>query len=120
MFVFQKLIDRVSYERKRDKLRQEQANVSAEMQSASVDELDVAGILSFAETAISNASATWSEVGLAQKQRLQQAFFPAGLEFNGSGFETAATCLAFNRLGASSGVKSRMASPTGFEPVLPP
>jgi hypothetical protein len=53
------------------------------------------------------------ELDLVRKQRLQQVLFPEGLRFDGEKFATAATCLAFKKLGANGGPESGMASPTG-------
>ena len=52
------------------------------------------------------------EASLDQKQRLQTVFFPEGLRFDGEGFGTAATCLAFKQLGPGETVKDGMASLT--------
>ncbi len=118
-FIFQKKIDQSSYERQRDKLREERALAEMELHDATLEELDVEGILVFAEHVLTNASGLWSEASLDQKQRLQQVFFPEGLEFDGERFGTAATCLAFKLLQPSEDSESRMASPAGFEPASP-
>ncbi len=85
-----------------------------------LDELDVEGILGFAEHVVTNAAHLWTEASLDQKQRLQQVLFPEGLVFDGERFGTAVTCLAFSDLGDSESVEVEVASPTGFEPVSQP
>jgi hypothetical protein len=40
--------------------------------------------------------------------------------WNGAGFGTALTCLAFNTLQLIKVEESKLASPAGFEAVLPP
>jgi len=57
---------------------------------------------------------------LEQKQRFQRILFPEGLAFDGEGFGTPATCLAFSYLREVSSRKSSLASRTGVEPVSPP
>src|ERR1035437_363579 len=53
------------------------------------------------------------ELGLDQKQQLQQALFPEGLRFDGEEFGTAVTCLAFKQLDENGKPKSGVASPPG-------
>ena len=53
------------------------------------------------------------ELGLGDRQRLQQALFLQGLGFDREKFGTAATCLAFKQLDENGEPKSAMASPTG-------
>jgi hypothetical protein len=77
-------------------------------------------VLNFSEHVIFNAARLWTEYSLAQKQRLQRILFPEGVTFSERGFGTAATSLMFNLLQQPEGEKTRMATPTGFEPVLPP
>ena len=45
----------------------------------SIEELDVQGILAFAERVLPRASDLWVQASLNQKQRLQQLFFPEGI-----------------------------------------
>ncbi len=61
-------------------------------------QLDVEGILGFAEHVLTDAARLWTEVPLEQKQLLQGALFPEGLRFDGERFGTAVTCLAFKQL----------------------
>ena len=71
-------------------------------------------MLAFAEHLISNVGRLWTEATLDQRQRMQAAIFPEGLPFHGSAFGTAATCIAFNRLGGFESAKNGLASPPGF------
>jgi hypothetical protein len=117
-FLHEHTIDRSSYERQRDKLREQLALAELELSEAVTTQLDVEGVLGFAERVLINIDRLWPEVGLAQKQQLQLALFPQGVQFNGDTFGTAVTCLAFRQLGEDSASKSNVASPTGFEPVF--
>jgi hypothetical protein len=47
-----------------------------------VDELDVEGILAFAERILPRASDLWVQALLDYKQPLQQLFFPEGVAFD--------------------------------------
>ncbi|MEY4636856.1 MAG: hypothetical protein RJA55_2654, partial [Acidobacteriota bacterium] len=101
------------------------------------DELDVEGLLTFAEHVLENLSPLWINAGIADrrilprasdlwvqasldhKQRLQQLFFPEGVAYDGKRFNrTAVTIPAFSWLRAVSEEESCVASPTGFEPVF--
>jgi len=67
--------------------------------SSELDELDVEGILAFAERVLPRAADLWVQASLDQRQRFQQLFFPEGIAFDGNGFVgTAVTAPAFNYL----------------------
>jgi hypothetical protein len=98
-FLYSESIDVTSYSRQRDKLREELTLVKIEHHTEAVDELDVQGILAFAERILSRASDLWVQASLDYKQRLQQLFFPDGIAFDGNRFNrTAGT--TFQLLGA--------------------
>jgi hypothetical protein len=81
-------------------------------------ELDVDGILAFAERILPRASDLWVQASLDYKQRLQQLFFPEGIAFDGNRFQrTAATAPLFNYLAPSESAHEKM-SGTGIEPAL--
>ena len=64
-----------------------------------IDELDVEGILAFAERVLPRAADRWVQASLAQRQLFQQLFFPEEMTFDGRDFVgTAATTRAFNNL----------------------
>jgi hypothetical protein len=64
-----------------------------------VEEIDVAGILAFAERVLPRAADLWVQASLDQKQRLQQLFFPDGIAFDGNRFNrTAVTAPLFKYL----------------------
>jgi len=111
-FLHERSIDRQTYERQRDQLREQLALAEIELNDAVLDQLDIDGVLAFAEHVVTNAARLWIELDLVQKQRLQQTLFPEGLRFDGEKFGTAATCLAFKKLDGSGGSNSGMASPT--------
>ena len=67
--------------------------------SAQLEELDVEGILAFAERVPPRAADLWVQPSLEQRQRFQQLFFPEGIAFDGNGFDgTAVTAPVFNNL----------------------
>jgi hypothetical protein len=54
--------------------------------SGQLEELDVEGILAFAERVLPRASDLRVRASLDQRQRFQQLFFPDGISFDGKGF----------------------------------
>ena len=117
-FLYSKSIDVTSYGRQRDKLREELTFAKIEHHIEAVDELDVQGILAFAERILPRASDLWVQASLDYKQRLQQLFFPEGIAYDGNRFNrTAATARPFNYLAPSEGADEKMVSREGIEPA---
>ena len=72
---------------------------SIDRHSGRVDELDVGGVLTFAERILPRASDLWVQASLNQRQRFQQLFFPDGIAFDGNRFiGTGVTAPAFSYL----------------------
>jgi site-specific DNA recombinase len=118
-FVYQQALDPETYRREMDRIREEEVLTDVELHENRLDELDVEGVLAFAEHVVLNARRLWSEYDLKRRRHLQKVLFPSGLHFDGEGFGTPVTCLFFKDLEAETGAESQMVSPTGFEPVLP-
>jgi hypothetical protein len=66
------------------------------------DELDVQGILAFAERILPRASDLWVQASLDYKQRRQALFFPEGIAYDGNRFNRTRNGTAFQLLGAVS------------------
>jgi hypothetical protein len=115
--MYSRSIDRATYERQRDVLREQIARIRLELEDARVEEIDVEGPITFGEYLLGNAARVWQGAELSQRQALQRALFPEGVRLEDGRIGTAATCLAFRELRAFQDDESRMASPTGFEPV---
>src|SRR5262245_57319704 len=72
---------------------------STEYHSGQLEELDVEGILAFAERILPRAADLCVQASLDQRQRFQQLFFPDGIAFDGNRFiGTGATAPAFSYL----------------------
>ena len=120
-FLFERSIDIDTYDRHAEKLRQELTLLRMDRHSSELDELDVEGILAFAERVLPRAADLWVQASLDQRQRFQQLFFPEGIAFDGNGFVgTAVTAPAFNYLRPADVGKEGLVDRTGFEPVSPP
>src|SRR4051794_12891662 len=86
--------------------------------SDQLEELDVEGILAFAECVLPHAADLWVQGSLDQRQRFQQLFFPDGIAFDGKGFVgTRVTGPAFSYLRRIEDRNERMVDLTGIEPV---
>jgi hypothetical protein len=114
-YLYDKRIDRPTYERQRDKLREEIALARIELDDARLEEIDVEGVLAFAEHVLTNAARLWVEASPEQKTRLQRALFPDGLQLKDGKFGTATTCFAFTQLAAVASADSDVASPSGSD-----
>jgi len=72
-------IDVTTYGRQRDKRREELTLAKIDHHADAVDELDVEGILAFAERNLPRALDLWVQASFDYKQGLQQLFFPEGI-----------------------------------------
>ena len=118
-FLYAEAIDVTTYGRQRDKLREELTLAKIDHHSEAVEELDVEGILAFAERILPRASDLWVQASLDYTQRLQQLFFPEGIAFDGNRFNrTAVTAPLFNYLARSESADERVVNRAGIEPVL--
>ena len=113
-FLYEKRIDSASYERQRDKIREDIALARIELEDARVDEIDIEGLLGFAEHVLGNAARLWVEAPAEQKRRLQEVLFPKGLRLKDGRFGTAVTCLAFKQLSGSGRHRKWFGVPNGI------
>jgi hypothetical protein len=117
-FIFARAIDLETYERQRDRLREELTLVQIDRHSTQLEELDVEGILAFAERGLPKASDLWVQASLDQRQRLQRIFFPEGVLFDGKRFSrTAVNAAAFSYLRPIQQGDENLVDLTGIEPV---
>ena len=68
-------------------LREQLAPAELGLYDAVSDQFGVEGVLAFAEHLLWNAARLWIELGLDQRQELQQVLLPQGLGFDGSDWE---------------------------------
>ena len=107
-----------TYDRHAEKLREELTLARIDRHSGQLEELDVEGILGFAERILPRASDLWVQASLDQRQRFQQLFFPDGIAFDGKRFVGTGTTLpVFNYLNPISDGKKELVDQTGIEPV---
>jgi hypothetical protein len=75
-FLFERSIDIETYDRYAEKLREELTLARIERHSGQLEELDVEGILAFAERVLPRASDLWVQASLEQRQRSNNSSFP--------------------------------------------
>jgi hypothetical protein len=118
VFIYQESIDLGTYERQRDRLREELTLVEIDRHSSKVEEFDVEGILNFAERVLPRASDLWIQASLEQRHRLQRLFFPEGVAFSGKAFDrTVVSSSLFEYLRPVEGSTENVVDQTGIEPV---
>jgi site-specific DNA recombinase len=117
-FLFERSIDIDTYDRHAEKLREELTLARIDRHSGQLEELDVEGILAFAERILPRAADLWVQASLGQRQRFQQLFFPDGIAFDGNRFiGTGATAPAFSHLREIRTENEGLVDQTGVEPV---
>ena len=117
-FLFERSIDIDTYDRHAEKLREELTLVRIDRHSGQLEELDVEGILAFAERVLPRAADLWVQASLEQRQRFQQLFFPDGIALDGNGFvRTAVTARAFSTLGGIETGNEGLVDQTGIAPA---
>jgi hypothetical protein len=107
-----------TYDRHKDRLRQELTLLEIDRHSGQLDKFDVESILAFAERVLPRAADLWVQASLEQRQRLQQLFFADGVVFDGKGFvRTGVSTHAFKYLTPDLPTGKNLASLTEFVPA---
>jgi hypothetical protein len=114
-YIYQKTIDRGTYERQRDKLNEKITLAEMEEHDAKLEDYEIEAVLNFAEHVVLNAARLWTEFSSEQKQRLQKVLFPEGVRFKDGVIKTDATCSFFKVLPEIQGEKSKLATLPGIE-----
>lgn len=110
-----RVVEESVYRRQDEALAEDIALARMELHDADLAEIDVEGVLSFAEVILLDARRLWIEGTLDQRQRLQKILFPRGVAFDPHlGFGTAETAVFFTWLAAVPSPSTEEASPTGF------
>ncbi len=97
-FVFQQAITADDYEQMRYALNGEMAVAELNLSQSRIDEIEVEKVLDFAENLLLNPAGVWQQSQLEQKQRLQQALFPQGVEYTDGIYRTQEKSFLFKGL----------------------
>jgi site-specific DNA recombinase len=92
-------------------------DASRELNRLELEPLDVPALLAYAERVLTRVDLLWTRGTTAEKRKLQAAVLPNGVSYANGTLGTGETPMVLSLLAAKSAGESRMASPTGFEPV---
>ena len=91
-FLFARSIGAATYERQRDKVRGEIALARIELEDAKLEEIDLDGVLGFAEHVLGNAARLGRKRDQSRNADYRACLFPEGLRIQDGKFRTAVTC----------------------------
>ena len=94
--------------------------LTVDLAGLEIEQADINGCVDYCRYFIMNCSELWENADVDLKQRFQSFVFPQGIEYFQGKFETPITSLVFKVLQEKTAIKSHLASPRGFEPLLPP
>jgi hypothetical protein len=120
VFVYKRFIDSATYQQQLDKRNEEIALAEIDERDARIEQMDVHVAVRFGEFVLLNAPRLWAQSGLEQKQRLQQAIFPRGVQFENGVYRSAETSMVFLDLEKKPLRKEGLVALTGIEPVFQP
>ena len=84
--IHERTIDKQTYERQRDRIREDITLAELEQYDARIEAIDVEGVLAFAEHWLTNAGRIWREGNFAQRHEIQGVIYPNGLPFGWQNF----------------------------------
>ncbi len=119
-FIYEKAISSEDYEAEKQTLLREIALAEMEFHDQTIEVLDVSGVLEFTRILLQDTAKLWRQIDHEQKRKLQAVLFPDKITFDGQSFGTVTMSPIFEMLRFPKVEKKHLASPTGFEPVLPP
>jgi hypothetical protein len=120
VFVYKRFIDSATYQQQLDKRNEEIALAEIDERDARIEQMDVHVAVRFGEFVLLNAPRLWAQSGLEQKQRLQQAISPRGVQFENGVYRSAETSMVFLDLEKKPLRKEGLVALTGIEPVFQP
>jgi site-specific DNA recombinase len=111
-----KTLDPKTYQEQTDRLQVEIGLKELEVSQIHEEDLDLEGILDFAEFVISNPEKLWKDSALNQKQRFQKVLFPQGLKFGNQEFGTSESAPIYTLISQSQTPVNTLVAPRGIEP----
>ncbi len=120
-YIYDKAIEKDRYALHRANLEEQLTAARIAQHDSEVEEMDIEAALNFAEHVLLNAAKLYGQYDVENKRRFLAVLSPEGWVYvEGEGFRTAASSPVFNILEHTELEKSKMATLTGFEPVLTP
>jgi len=114
-------ISQRDYDQQNERLSDEIDQATTMLRELETSDEQIQDLLDFTDSILSNPAGVWTRASLDMRQKLQKVLFPNDLQYSRTeGFGTGESHSFFNLLAVMEGDNSKLASPTGFEPVLPP
>ncbi len=107
------------YDLKRVEIETEQAKVRSDIAKAQRDCREVVGVIEMAEKLLIDLPTMWNSQKPDYRAQMLRQLWPRGIIVDGNTVRTSVRDSIFGILGAHDTGFFRMATPTGFEPVLP-
>ena len=112
-------IDEETYSRKFGEVKQAILAKQIELNETTIELNDVGACIEYCKYFLANIADLWLNSGHNLKQQFQTLLFPDKITYKENGsFEPTVTALIFSHLGNKTPDEYKMATPTGFEPVL--
>ena len=103
-----------------DGIKEKICNLKLDINNSQMELSDIDNCINYCSRFLLELPEMWKMADIDLKQRFQTFIFPQGIEYYKGKFGTAQTAIIFNVLGNESTAYKTMASPRGFEPLLPP
>jgi site-specific DNA recombinase len=118
-FLYEKAIDRTTYEEEKTRLELALAEAEQEAEQATERSLpNLAEALDFAEDLAGHAAETWWSLEPARRREFQILLFPEGISYHPGGeFRTPVMCPLFKDLETAGNAGARVVRPRGLEPL---
>ena len=117
--LFDKKIDDETYERQKQRISECQLEICRQLGLDTYEDVDLEATLSFAKNMMLHPAEFWRRINPIHKPRFQQAMYPDGIKFGDRYIGTSENSLIFSTLREPQRADVIMASPSGFEPLLP-
>jgi hypothetical protein len=109
------------YEEAITQFKDEIAEIDQKIELTANSKATLDSFVRFAELMLADIAGAWLKASPEQRQRVQNLLFPAGVLYTRpNGFLNRVNSSLFSVLAEISTEEGMLASPTGFEPVLPP
>jgi site-specific DNA recombinase len=119
-YACEKAISSEDYEQLMKELKTSLAGARIEREELEDDYMNLAELFDFALYLLADPKRMWLKSSLEQRLAIQKRLFPEGLKYSiETGFGTAVTSEYFRILEELADPDIKLATPTGFEPVLP-
>ena len=117
--IIDRVFDEETYKQKNQEIRNEIMVKKIELNEGKIETDDVKACVEYCKYVLGNLADLWANGDLTLKQRFQSFIFPDKIYFNGKIFRTTKTATIFGQLRSESLPEYCLASPRGFEPLLP-